>query len=699
MPVPGQKSVRVGLPGLTFWIVLGVGTFFALLSGPVRFSPLARMEMWVQDRFQEALPTSQVSPELLFVALDEESVTLSPLLDEEIAEERALQLMNGGFPWSREVYALLIDKLLDAGARAVVLDVSFPGPLTPEGDAALAAALERHAGRVVIASVFENNVPGKTMLSLPSETLIAEGWGDPRVGYASFWPDFDHVVRRAHDWQTLSGATGKASHPGEMSLPSLGTAGLRQAGSEVPEPDGSSRAVRFARQGSFPIVPLWSVFHGDSWERNLRGGAVFQDRIVLVGPTAARFLDFHRTPVAEAMSGPEVHLQSMSNLLTGQRLEFAPWWLGACLSYVAAALAAWLVGRAGSPWKGLARLLGALLVYGVLVGALLAFVDFLVPVFLPSSALVLCGLLIFARDFATARRERTRVRRTLERYVSRDIVREVLDAPGSFLAQLGGVRKQVVVLFSDLRGFTSLTENSEPVELVAQLNEYLGRMVDAVFAGHGTIDKFIGDAVMAVWGTVVEADPAENARRAVRSAAKMLAELGELNRLWAASGRPTLKLGIGLHAGEAVFGNMGSEQKMEPTVIGDTVNLASRTESLCKKYGVPLLFTGSVREALGEEFTVRRIDLVRVVGRSQPVELFSLAVDGNGGAMDSVGCETMDEIIGMYRAGNFQGALEGLAKLEAEEKADALSGIYQRRIELALTAPDAWNPVHDWTEK
>jgi adenylate cyclase len=396
------------------------------------------------------------------------------------------------------------------------------------------------------------------------------------------------------------------------------------------------------------------------------------------------------------MSGPELHLQSLSNLLTGERLRLLPWWWGAILSYLAALAAAWGLGWAGRPWRGLVVLVGQGLVYLAILAGALAWGDWLLPAGGPLASLVTCGLLIFARDYAKERQERTRARRTLERYVSRDIVREILDSPDSYLAQLGGVRKEVVVLFSDLRGFTALTERSDPGELVEQLNEYLGRMVEAVFSEQGTVDKFIGDAVMAVWGTVVPGTPTENARRAVESARRMLAELSRLNAKWAAAGRPELGVGIGLHAGEAIFGNMGSEQKMEPTVIGDAVNLASRVESLCKKYGVSLLFTECVREALGEMSELRRVDLVRVVGRVHPVELFSVA------SSEEAWPSAMDQAIVSYRAGDFPAAQKILQDLVVEGmESGKLVKIYRERVASALTRSSElpWDAVHDWTEK
>src|SRR5437879_13779498 len=190
-----------------------------------------------------------------------------------------------------------------------------------------------------------------------------------------------------------------------------------------------------------------------------------------------------------------------------------------------------------------------------------------------------------------------------------------------------GSRKPVTVLFSDIVGFTPMTERADPVAVVKQLNEYLSRMVAAVFENGGTLDKFIGDAIMAVWGNVSSRGVAEDAKAAVRTALAMRRELRKLNESWRAQGVEELAFGIGINQGEAVIRNIGSYQpheRLDPTVIGDAVNLASRLEGLTRVYGVEILVGESASELMKDEFHLRSVARAQVKGKTKPVEMFTL---------------------------------------------------------------------------
>ena len=432
----------------------------------------------------------------------------------------------------------------------------------------------------------------------------------------------DRVVRAAHYGITPGELLGGDAPAGEERW-SLAALALRKSGlrSELP----SSGLMRFCAPGSFTTVPLWMLFVPDTWDMNLQGGAFFRDKVVLLGPLASRFRDHFRTPLG-TLPGPEIHLHAMAAGLTGSfyRRFSTDAVMASCLAMAAVAfVVSWLPRR-------------PLMVLGLLGLVLAGFAAFalvlcsrfgLLPGLLyPAGTLVAAGLTCFAYDFSLERRERARVRRSLERYVSRDVVRELLDHENELLEQLGGTRKNVSVLFSDLRGFTKLAERADPALLVRDLNEYLGSMVDIVFRHGGTLDKFIGDAVLAVWGTVSTAGPAGDATRAVQTALDMLAAVARLRAAWLARGGAELALGLGIHCGPAIFGNIGSELKMEPTVIGDTVNLASRLESLTKRFGVPVLVSDAVVEATAGAFPFRTVGVVRVVGRSAPVTIFTVVL-------------------------------------------------------------------------
>ncbi len=527
-----------------FWAVVG-----ALLAWPLRLAPLELAELSLQDAVVRHGIKTATPRDFVFLAVDEASLDLSQLEPEEIAASPSLQAMAAGFPWSRAVYADLIEKLLGAGARVVVLDVHFPLP--GEGDAALQAVLEKHRDRVVIASLFDDAEGASGQVSSqyqpPVGTVLPRGMAPGAVvGFANFWPDADDVVREAHYRVSEADVLGlarhgrpqargrKSGHIGEK-LDSLGTVALRKAGERaVPREAG---LMRLCEPGSFPVIPLWSVFVPDLWEANLANGEVFRDKIIMLGPLAARFRDFFRTPLG-TLPGPEIHLHAMA---AGREDAFyrraAPWivaltCLGAGLLAYAASM---LVKR---PLGALGLLAFLLAAYAATALLVYNYFDFLPGILLPSLTLVAAGLMSFGYDFSLERREKARVRRSLERYVSRDVVKELLDSENDVLSQLGGTRKDVAVLFSDLRGFTALSEHADPAELVSNLNEYLAGMVEIVFRHRGTLDKFIGDAVMAVWGTVNSGGLREDAVRSVQTALDMLSTVARLRAEWIARGAP-----------------------------------------------------------------------------------------------------------------------------------------------------------------
>ncbi|MGH7936541.1 MAG: adenylate/guanylate cyclase domain-containing protein, partial [Chthoniobacterales bacterium] len=221
--------------------------------------------------------------------------------------------------------------------------------------------------------------------------------------------------------------------------------------------------------------------------------------------------------------------------------------------------------------------------------------------------------------------EKGRVRQTLERYVSRDVVREMLDKPRIFEQALGGVSKRVTILFSDIRGYSKVSAESDPQTLVRQLNEYLTAMVECVFRFGGTLDKFMGDAVMAVWGNVQSEGPGDDAVAAVHAALAMRVELARLNEKWRAEGLPELTIGIALNHGPVISGNIGSPQRMEFTVIGDPVNVTWKMQELTKRVHVDLVVTKSVEALIVEHFEVRPLGQFTLHSVPGEWEVFALS--------------------------------------------------------------------------
>ena len=242
------------------------------------------------------------------------------------------------------------------------------------------------------------------------------------------------------------------------------------------------------------------------------------------------------------------------------------------------------------------------------------------PLVVPLLALVLATFGDVAYEYFVEGREKRRVKRLFSRYVSKDVYEQLLKDPGG--ARLGGQRRKMTVLFSDIREFTTVSEKGEPEAIVAQLNEYFSRMVPIVFAHKGTIDKFVGDMIMALFGAPLD-DP-DHADHAVETALAMSAGLAQLNREWAAAGRPALDIGIGINTGDMVAGNLGSEDIMSYTVIGDQVNLGARLESLNKEFHTRVIISDATRAALRGGYDIHALGEVVVKGKSVPVRIFSV---------------------------------------------------------------------------
>jgi adenylate cyclase len=313
------------------------------------------------------------------------------------------------------------------------------------------------------------------------------------------------------------------------------------------------------------------------------------------------------------------------------------------------------------------------------------------------------GFLSLGFEYVLERIEKMRTRRTLERYVSKNLVREILDNPDSFYSSLRGVRLPATILFSDIVGFTAMTESADPEQVVKQLNEYLSRMTAAVFQHNGTLDKFIGDAVMAVWGNVSSRGVAEDAKSCARAAVAMRRELRALNEKWQGEGIAPFAIGIGINHGDVLGGNIGSQEKADPTVIGDAVNLSSRLEALTRTYPVDILIGASASELIRDEFHLRSVALVQVKGKTKPVEIFTLIGAKNGGGDQEFlqRLETYEAGFRKFRERDFTQAKILFSQFLEFYPADGLAKMYlERALEYEGQPPDqAWNAVEVFKKK
>ena len=291
------------------------------------------------------------------------------------------------------------------------------------------------------------------------------------------------------------------------------------------------------------------------------------------------------------------------------------------------------------------------------------------------------GLGAFIYDYTRETIEKLRVRRTLEAYVSSDVVRDVLDNPASYLNALGGTRARVALLMTDLRGFTTISEQMDSSKLVAQLNEYLSAMIDDIFAVRGSVDKFIGDAILAVWGHLNSSGPAQDTTRAIDAFFRMRASLQRLNADWAARGMTPFAMGCGINFGEVIFGNIGSSRKMEPTVIGDPVNVVARLEGLTKEYGREILIGPAAAELVRDSYTLQFIDRIAVKGKTKPLDLVPVVGSVHEIRQPSLTSylQVYESAQAAYRANSFQDAATLFGDCLAHWPGDKVASIYLQR--------------------
>ena len=666
-------------------------------------SAVWRSQQTFEDFLQQEGRKTRTHPDFIFLGLDQSTLQLPPFLPEEIAGNRALQLMTERpFPWSREVWAILLEKLFAAGARVVVFDMLF-NPAN-DGDPAFRAALERYRDRVVLGANFDS--ANAMQAIVPNESLIPPPQLlDPRVGYVIFFGDaLDGKVRSLRFTMSDRQLAGIADEPSEEVFTSLAGRALEKLGAAEKLPrDRQPHRLRFSAPEAYAPRPLYEVFDPKLWRANYADGAAFADKLVMIGASSQVAHDFAVTPMSAQTSGPALHLQAIAAALdgefvhaTGERADLA--------LVCAAGLLAWaLVTFVRRP---LACVLGLLVITAAYLGLARVAYDRvgLLLLVVPAVATFLSGGTIsLSFEYALERMEKLRTRRTLERYVSRNLVKEILDNPDSFYSSQRGVRIPATILFSDIVGFTSLTENADPEALVTQLNEYLSRMTAAVFEHNGTLDKFIGDAVMAVWGNVSSRGPAEDAKACARSALAMRRELRALNDRWHAAGIAPFAIGIGINQGDVLGGNIGSQEKADPTVIGDAVNLASRLESLTRTYGTDILVGESAAALIRDAFVLRSVARVQVKGKSKPSAIFSL-IGAVGDEIDPAllrNLETYEGAMTHFRAREFSAAKELFGQCIAAFPKDALARMYLARCEeYEVTPPaDSWNGVEVFQKK
>jgi adenylate cyclase len=733
----------------SFWIWVGLPLLGVAVLGALAPPPLAALRNLVFDTYQRIAPR-EWDPE-------------SPVRIVDVDEESLQRL--GQWPWPRNQIAELVTKLTEAGAAVVAFDVVFSErdrtsgtelvqrlpnipsrdqvvreiSLVDDNDAIFARTIVGKPvvlGAIGVASRATTLFPAKQgwvtagddpkpfVPSFPSVvTPIADFWGVASgVGLLNWLPDRDQIIRRvpllARVGETLAPSLAlealrvaqnastivvRASNAsGETAFGAQSGVNTVRVGAFAIETDARGAVhVRFSHHEPRRFVPAWRVLAGEVPRDEIEG------RVIFVGTSAAGLLDQRATPLDASAPGVEVHAQIVEHVLAQGRLARPDWAGGAELAAALAIclLLAFALPRVSALVVGAVGLVAILAAFG---GSWQLFAQrglLIDPVFpsLGAASVYIAGVMNLYR---AEQAQRARVRNAFERFVAPAVVERLAGDPARLV--LGGEIRTLTLLFTDLRSFTTLSEGMTAQELTRFMNEYLTPMTDIVLDHGGTVDKYMGDAIMAFWNAPLD-DP-DHARNAARASLAMIAKLGQLNEGWqaraAAEGRafPVTRNGIGLATGDCCVGNLGSIRRFDYSAIGDDVNVAARLEGATKHYGVDLLAADATRD-LAPEFAWLEADRVRLKGKTQATRVHILLGDGEVAKSPAFAdlARAHGAMLEAYRARRFADCLEAAVALKARvpTRVAGLYAVYAGRSAAYLEAPPPphWDGSFDLDEK
>ena len=593
----------------------------ALVGGLVYFALLESFEYDALDRlFRMRGPRPPTAP-VVVINIDEDS------FDE----------LDLSWPFPRALHGTLLEMIASGEPLVIAVDLLFPEPSArgEEDDREFGESVKR-AKKVVLGAAI---------------TVVSEGFYDKQdqnfplpiiregalaVAPVNMKPDHDAVVRRYHLRHRVGDPWRPA--PTDKHLDGLDVVLARVVAEKglpvAPLPSDAAILINHrGPQRTFPYIPYHRVVKGDVDPK------VFKDKIVLIGVNSPTLHDNFPTPFERGgmMPGVEIHAHALDTLMRGDYIRPVPPWISTALALVLAPLGAWLVVRMRALRAAGAVAAITIAIAGLTYAAFAYRNVWFMPV-APSLALMLGYGITSIENFIREQREKKR----LSQFFSPDVLREIVRHGEG--VNLGSARRLITVFFSDLRGFTSLSEQMEPEVVADMLKEYLSEMTQVVFQHKGTVDKYIGDCVMAIWNAPFE-DP-EHALNAVRTALDFQERTLAVSAKWEEKLGGKIRNGCGINTGEAVVGTMGSRQRLEYTAIGDTVNLAARLESITKDYNTSIIISESTHDYIKGEFMTRELGAVTVKGKTRPVKIFAVLPTDvrrhTRAALDSAAIVTID---------------------------------------------------------
>lgn len=702
---------------LRFLQALGVGLLSALSACVLwQFGVLNRWEsrLWDIEVGWFAHP-EQTTDQIRLIFLDQDSLDWG-------------KKMGWEWPWPREVYGPVLDFCRRGGARAVAFDVIFSEPSDRiDQDAALGEAI--HKTPAFVGTVFVGNQTGSATnwpRDIPASGIRFKehypGQNNPfKMGRAMFPipdvatnatllgtvfgnPDPDGVYRRLRPFSLFDGQV----------VPSLGLAAylapstnrslyLRESWFGINHRrirmhlDANGQSILRYRGGSktHKTVNISGVIESELLAREgkppLIAPSFFTNTYVFLGFTAPGLKDLRPSPIDSTYPGVEVHATFLDNLLAGDFMRDAPSSLSLVLAFLLACGGALAIRLGRHAWQNI-------LVFALLLPLpiLLGFLAYAHGLWLPAVFLLtatvpaLTGTL--AMNYATEGKQKRFIKGAFKQYLSPLVIEELVQHPERL--KLGGELRELSIFFSDIRGFTSISEHLNPQDLTALLNDYLTAMTDIIYAHGGTVDKYEGDAIIAFWNAPLAQK--DHAALAVHTALECQTKLTEMNPDFEHRFGAGLHQRIGLNSGPVVVGNMGSRQRFNYTFLGDAGNLAARLEGINKQFGTSLLISEHTRQQLDNSIAVREIARVQVVGRKEPVTVYEPMFPSDQ-ALWKERLAVFAQALALYYGGRLEEALSRFTSIEAE---DPPAAAYVRRCRAMLSQPQTgWTGVWTMTEK
>jgi adenylate cyclase len=645
------------------------------------------------------------------------------------------------WPWPREYFARVIKNLNDAGAKVIAIDVVFEqaDKHGPESDSLLTRMLERYPNVVLAGKIYRTTGYRRT-ITTPVPPYEQFEKTDVSWGLVSTDVDHDGIYRRylmtlIHNDSTYASfalETLKSYHDYNK----FGSVENRPdtlicGAYKIPKYDASTMLINYAGPaGSFPIYSFDSVLDDENFELleeydgnyfsdpgdpdlgippGLLHSGVLKDKIVLIGSTMQELHDDFPTPFlvsADASGssskietpGVEVHAHALQTILSGQYLIQWGFWTR-MLIYLILMILVYIIANTMSAFRAAASILIITFLYLTACMLLFARDNVILPVTTPLILILFSFMGQNLYQYVLSQREKKVIRGAFSHYVPEKVVAEILSHPDKL--KLGGEERVVTVLFSDISGFTTISEKMSPTELIHLLNDYLTEMSEIILDCNGIIDKFEGDAIMAEFGVPVPYK--KHAHMACKAALSMQVKLIELREKWKDENRPQFSVRIGINTGKVVVGNLGSRDVFDYTVIGDHVNLGARLEGANKFYGTKIMISEFTHKVVQKDFHTRMLDVVRVKGKKESIRIYEL-LDTKRKSLDEKTTQWLQlfqEGVNLYLNKKWSQALRKFQKCLRLKEDDVTSREYVRRCESLRKKPPgkAWDGITTLTEK